>query len=300
MGIAYHPHRLAPLYGLIISLLPVAAVLQEFWWHQHPLQAAAFIFLLAAMVYYALREYQQELGTGGHEGGHGLVRSAHLVMVAIFALGCFGAWRLLYTFAFGHPGWHLPEIIPSDSSTYVDIVVYTTAFALLLAIYWLGHRFPRVKFDFYLRWRWKLWDIVIIIFFGVATAAGLMGYMSYFAGTHAPMTVFGAEAGKTPIFAYWLLGVVFALANALVEEFWFRGLLMGALKPLLPMWRVILIQAIVFGLFHWFGTPQGILGVLLAGVWGGLLGWWVYARGSLWPAVVVHFLADILIFAYTN
>ena len=157
-----------------------------------------------------------------------------------------------------------------------------------------------MKFDFYLRWRWKPWDIVIILALGLLTAAALMGYMHYFAGTHTPMNVFGAEAGTTPLIAYWFLGIFFALVNSLVEEFWFRGLLMGALKPLLPMWRVILIQAVVFGLFHWFGTPQGILGVVLAGVWGGLLGWWVYVRGSLWPAVVVHFLADILIFAYAN
>ena len=122
MGIAYHPHRLAPLYGMIISLLPVVAVIQEYWWYQHPLQVAAFIFLLAAMVYYALREYQQELATGGHEGGHGLMRSAHLVMVAVFALGCFGAWRLIVTFAFGNPRWNLPEIIARDNSTYVDLI----------------------------------------------------------------------------------------------------------------------------------------------------------------------------------
>ena len=138
MGIAYHPHRLAPLYGLIISLLPVAVVLQEYWWYQHPLQAAVFIFLLAVMVYYTLREFQQELATRGHEGGHGLMRSAHLVMVAVFALGCFGAWRLIVTFAFGNPNWSLPEIIPRDNSTYVDLVHYATALVLLVAIYWLG------------------------------------------------------------------------------------------------------------------------------------------------------------------
>ena len=68
----------------------------------------------------------------------------------------------------------------------------------------------------------------------------------------------------------------------------------------MPATRAIVLQAVVFGLFHWFGTPQGLLGVVLSGVWGALLALWVWRRGTLWPAVVVHFIADMLIFAGTN
>ena len=95
-------------------------------------------------------------------------------------------------------------------------------------------------------------------------------------------------------------GRLFAVANAFTEEMWYRGFLLGALKPLVTPARAIILQALIFGLMHWFGTPQGVLGVVLAGAWGGLLGWWVYKRGSIWPAFVVHFFADFLIFAYTN
>jgi len=300
MSIAYHPFRLSPLYGLILALLPVAAAIQEYWQGLTPLLAAAFIFMLAAMVYYTLREYQLEMATGGHEGGHGRLRSAHLVMVAVFALGCFGAWPLLNSFAFGHTAWHLPQIIPADNHSLANAINYGNALVLLVAIYWLAHRFPGVRLDFNLRWRFVGWDILIILLFALLTVGGLAGYMHYFVQTHSPMEVFGARAGTTPLLEYWALGVVFALANSLVEEFWFRGLLMGALKPLVPMGRLIVLQAVVFGLIHWFGTPQGVWGVILAGVWGGLLGWWVYVRKSLWPALMVHFLADMLIFAYTN
>lgn len=300
MGIAYHPHRLAPLYGLVLLLLPVSAVLQEYWNALPPLMAGAFVFMLFGMTYYALREYQQETSTGGLEGGHGLARSAHLVMAAVFALACFGAWPLLKTFAYGRTDWQLPAIIPSDSSAWADAVHYGAALALLAAIYWLAHRFPGVKFDFSLRWRFKAWDLLIIVGFIALTIGGLAGYMFFFSRTHSAMEIFGAQHGSTPLLTYWAVGVLFAVLNAVIEEFWFRGLLLGALKPLLPMGRVIVLQAVVFGLIHWFGTPQGVLGVVLAGAWGALLGWWVYARGSLWPAVMVHFLADMLIFAYTN
>jgi membrane protease YdiL (CAAX protease family) len=66
------------------------------------------------------------------------------------------------------------------------------------------------------------------------------------------------------------------------------------------MWPAILLQALCFGLAHWVGTPQGIFGLVLAGSWGIALGWWTYARRSLWQALAVHLLADWLIFVYTN
>jgi len=300
MQIARFPFRLAPLYGLIIALLPPVAALQEFWWHLHPLLVAALGWILLTMVYYAVREYQQEVATGGHEGGHGRKYSAHLVMVTVFALACFWAWPLLNTVALGHAAWNLPEILPRANATVVDVTVYATAAILLVAIYWLAHRFPGVKFDFYLRWRFNFWDLLIILGLSLLTVGVLLGYMHFFAGTHQPMSVFGVQTGATAPWQFWLAGIAFALANALIEEFWFRGLLMGALKPLLPMWRVVLIQAFVFGVFHWFGTPHGVLGVLLAGAWGLLLGIWVYRRGSLWPALIVHFIADLVIFITTN
>jgi membrane protease YdiL (CAAX protease family) len=180
------------------------------------------------------------------------------------------------------------------------VVYYGSALVLIAAVYWLAHRFPGVRFDFNLRGRFQAWDVLIILGFVLLTVGGLAGYMFFFSRTHHAMEIFGTRHGATPVLEYWAAGVLFAVLNALIEEFWFRGLLMGALKPLLPMGRLIAVQAVAFGLIHWFGTPQGLLGVVLAGAWGALLGWWVYVRGSLWPAVLIHFLADMLIFAYTN
>lgn len=300
MPTVIYPQRLAPLYGLIIALLPAIAAWQEFWWHMHPLLVLAFIYLLCSMVYYALREYFVELSTGGHEGGHGLPRAAHLVMVSVFALACFGVWKLLFTFAVGYERWNLKVMIPAEANDVRDTLWYALGFLLLSGVYFVALKMPAVRFDFYLRWRFTWWDALIVAVLGVLTVGGLMGYMFYYAETHGPMQMFGSRAGEDSLAVYWALGVIFALANALVEELWFRGVLLGSLRPLLSPTRAVIIHAVVFGLFHWFGTPQGILGVLLAGVWGGLLGWWVVKRGSLWPAVIVHFIADMAIFAYTN
>ncbi|MCH7472799.1 CPBP family intramembrane metalloprotease [bacterium] len=290
------PRRLAPLYGLVLALLPVVIVAQEFWWQMQPLMAAAYLFMLCALAYYALREYWLELATRGHEGGHGRVRSADLVMVAVFMLAYCGVWKLIYSFARGHAGLGLAGVPWLDN----DTTYYTLGIMLFLAIYWLAHQFPGVRFDFNLRWRFGLQDVAIVAGLGLLTWAGLALYMQYYGTAHAPMQVFGVAKGSVAPGMYAAVGMLFALANALTEELWWRGVLMGALKPLLPPTRLIVYQGLAFGLLHWFGTPQGVLGVLLAGAWGMLLGWWVYKRGSLWPAVAVHFLADWLIFVHTN
>jgi membrane protease YdiL (CAAX protease family) len=113
------------------------------------------------------------------------------------------------------------------------------------------------------------------------------------------MEIFGVtKASSANVF--YIVGAVFTVVNALTEELWFRGLLLGALRGLLPMWPAILLQALCFGLAHWVGTPQGMFGFTLAGAWAIALGWWTYRRGSLWQAFSVHLLADWLIFAYTN
>ena len=308
MDTTLYPRRIAPLYGLVTGLMPMVAVLAEFWKRMNPLLGLAMLYCLGLLVYYTVREYRGEVRSGGHEGGHGAVRSAHLVMVAIFALAFFGLDPLLFSLATGHRRWQFavgetvwqfPQLISPDQALLRDIVFYALALGLFAVVYWLAHRFPGVRFDFHLRWRWRWLDAAIILGLGVLTVGGLAGYMYFNAGSHGMLDMFGTRGGASPVL-YWTGGIVFALANALMEELWFRGVLMGALRPLLPPARLIALQAVVFGLIHWFGTPRGVLGVLLAGAWGALLGWWVYKRGSLWPTVVVHFLADIVIFAYVN
>ncbi|MEO1087120.1 MAG: type II CAAX endopeptidase family protein, partial [Acidobacteriota bacterium] len=76
-----------------------------------------------------------------------------------------------------------------------------------------------------------------------------------------------------------------AVLPAVCEEVAFRGVLLQALRRRLAPLSVVLISAAVFAVFHieWVRLlPTFFLGVLLA-----LL---TYATGSLWPAVVWHFI----------
>ena len=70
-----------------------------------------------------------------------------------------------------------------------------------------------------------------------------------------------------------LLGIGFALVNAALEESIYRGILMQALDAVFgPGVFSVVLQAIVFGLAHIQGVPDGWTGVGLATAYGAMLG----------------------------
>ena len=89
-----------------------------------------------------------------------------------------------------------------------------------------------------------------------------------------------------------------APANALegfAQEVQFRGLLLGALeRSLSPLWANV-AQAAVFGLAHLaisYGGPEAPF-VPITFLVGLVFGWLVQRTGSIWPAVIIHAVADI-------
>jgi membrane protease YdiL (CAAX protease family) len=95
-------------------------------------------------------------------------------------------------------------------------------------------------------------------------------------------------------FLPWILA--FAVSNAFVEEMITRFAVVSSLDRLIPPNGVYLVSAAIFGLVHFYGTPGGIPGVLMAG----FLGWLAAksigeTRGVFW-AWLIHFLQDVVIF----
>jgi len=89
-----------------------------------------------------------------------------------------------------------------------------------------------------------------------------------------------------------LLNLVFiALFAGLGEELFFRGILQRLLIRITRSpWAGILLTALVFSAFHmqFYGfLPRLLLGALLGAIY-----WY---SGSLWPAILAHFLYDALI-----
>ena len=85
-------------------------------------------------------------------------------------------------------------------------------------------------------------------------------------------------AGK----ALYLLTI--SLAPALVEEFALRGVVLGSLRRYGDSFA-ILVSAALFGLMH-----GNLVQIPFAFVLGLLFGWLTVVTGSMWPAILIHFL----------
>jgi ABC-2 type transport system permease protein/sodium transport system permease protein len=94
----------------------------------------------------------------------------------------------------------------------------------------------------------------------------------------------------------WLLVICLAITPAVIEEFCFRGFLFSAFGKLLTPTRLIVVTAVIFGLFHVVTgnmllverfVPTTLLGLIL--------GWIAYRSGSVWPGVLTHLTHNALL-----
>ena len=108
-------------------------------------------------------------------------------------------------------------------------------------------------------------------------------------------SVIGLATASPALFALWIVGVAWIGAGFGEEVLW-RGFLMDRLQHLpgiggsMPV--ALVVQAIIFGLAHFY---QGWSGVLITGCVGLLMGWIrLTSRGSIWAAVIAHGAVDTI------
>lgn len=90
------------------------------------------------------------------------------------------------------------------------------------------------------------------------------------------------------------LFLLWSSLNAIAEEFFFRGVMQHALARAFGRAGIV-IQALPFGLAHLHGVPGGAAGVLLATIYGLMMGALRQrARGLLAPCIA-HVVADVVI-----
>lgn len=126
---------------------------------------------------------------------------------------------------------------------------------------------------------------------GVALSAVLLG-----AGLALPASLLGRVALQPVAIGRDLpwLGPANAL-QAFAQEVQFRGLLMGALERFMPRGWANAGQAAVFALAHLaisYGGPEAPF-VPITFVVGLVFGWLVQRTNSIWPAAIIHAVADI-------
>jgi uncharacterized protein len=83
-----------------------------------------------------------------------------------------------------------------------------------------------------------------------------------------------------------------AVTAGICEEFLYRGFVFGALTHLsVPVWSVLLISSVLFGLAHAYQGPGGMLGTLILGTVFGLMR---ILYDSLVPVVLWHAAVDLV------
>jgi hypothetical protein len=97
-----------------------------------------------------------------------------------------------------------------------------------------------------------------------------------------------------------LLPVVLLIAamNAFNEEFTLRAAPLSVLQPVIGKNQALWITTVYFGLGHFYGVPNGVLGVLLSGFLGWFLGKSLLETKGFFWAWFIHFLPDVFIFTF--
>jgi membrane protease YdiL (CAAX protease family) len=87
--------------------------------------------------------------------------------------------------------------------------------------------------------------------------------------------------------------LVIALAAALGEEVFFRGLVQPGLANWIGPWSALLLTSVLFGAAHWIAPTYSLLATL-AGIY---LGGFMLVSGNLLVPMIVHFLYDYVALA---
>lgn len=86
--------------------------------------------------------------------------------------------------------------------------------------------------------------------------------------------------------------------NAFSEEMTFRAALLAPLHGVVGKSQALLLTAMLFGLWHYYGVPYGVIGVIMSGALGWLIGKsMLETKGMFWPWFI-HFWQDVAIFAF--
>ena len=133
----------------------------------------------------------------------------------------------------------------------------------------------------------------------VVAVVGLLvlGFGGTFIGPVVAEPFFGRLEYATPLAAI-LPAVLFGLANGVLEEVAYRGILQAFLGRLNPIVGAIAFQGIVFGIVHAGPEVVALLPVHIAllsavGVAAGVARW---RLGSLWVPIGIHVGADIALY----
>ncbi len=179
---------------------------------------------------------------------------------------------------------HLGVPETGDQANLYASAAWCGATALILGLSWLALRRDRPALRLRHLGRVALWvalgGTVLFLLAVMLIPASLLG--------REGLPVIAVERD-----APWLVPA--NLLQGLAQELQFRGLLLGSLEKLTTPRRANAAQAVVFGLAHLAIVYQGPIApfVPITMVLGFLLGLATQRTRSLWPAIIIHGIADV-------
>lgn len=287
-------HLLIVIWAIILVASPLAiipwrtfAAHEPFWWPwMHAVTLLALLSL--TLIHPKLRS----------------LKRYSVIMLLIFLLGYGGGWDWgLIPFIRDSAFWDTwaasaPKALYEISLHFLRLTPALTILAFLLIT-------GRKRLDFYLvkgnihatveqsrlvsTKKPEPWIRVALIFstvFVTVTVVFLVGAYGF------PATGFAQNWFFIPV------GLLVAAMNGFNEEFTLRAAPLGELKPVIGKSSSLVVTAAYFGLGHYYGVPNGVIGVLLSTFLGWLLGKSMIETKGFFVAWLVHFLTDIPIFIF--
>ncbi len=157
------------------------------------------------------------------------------------------------------------------------------------ALFVLGKKDRAVQIFYIKKTNYKIYLLVLPLFlgmfFGLGFVNGLIGELVVSLGGNIAQT----ELPLDNVWSYISLCVVYAVLPAVAEEFFFRGLLLNCLEKTSKI-MAILSVSLCFALYHLSVIQfayQFIYGVILCLI--------VIKGGSIFPAIIMHFLNNFLV-----
>ena len=184
--------------------------------------------------------------------------------------------------------WVISENKEINFSFTLQIMVLVVSFAAMGFVYF----FDKTNFETFFRLTtsgeeddWNTLGPVLAVGFTLGTTM----YMSFTVTSRH-----GVINGQ-----FWKLlplVLLFAATNAWSEEIISRFVIVAGLYGKLSPSVICWISAVIFGVPHFFGTPSGIFGVMMAGLMGWILAKSMLETKALGWALFIHFLQDLVIF----
>ena len=91
--------------------------------------------------------------------------------------------------------------------------------------------------------------------------------------------------------------LIAAALNAFYEEVTYKASFLSVLEDVVGKHQSLWLMAAFFGIWHYYGIPYGIVGVIMASFLGWFLGKSMLETRGLWWAWFIHFCQDVLIFS---